>query len=311
MAHYSILQMNDIQQIFNQYGLQAVDYHPIEAGSSNTSYVVSTVKTQYVLTIFEIDRSRVEKIDKVLRLLETSAFPATRLQRSPQGETITSFQDKPVLVKIYIEGQVTADLNASMLEQLGTAMAKLHSIHPPDFLADHFAYGLQSFPRVLGHGIDLPYENWITERLKFFNREIPQDLPRGFIHGDVFFDNVLFEGSTLKALIDFEEVCYYYKVFDLGMAVVGLCAQDSQISLPRARSLIHGYQMLTALTGPEKENLQLFAEYAAIATSTWRYWKYNIDTPITEKADKHHEMARIARQLSSIPEKVFIDTVFG
>jgi homoserine kinase type II len=139
---------------------------------------------------------------------------------------------------------------------------------------------------------------------------MPSGLPRGLIHGDVFYDNVLFAGKKLKAIIDFEDACQYYKVFDLGMAVVGLCTSESKVELTRVRSLINGYQSGRMLDVVEKESLQLFIEYAAIATSSWRFWKYNIVAPHVGKSDKHWEMVNIAKDVSAIPKNTFMNTVF-
>ena len=60
----------------------------------------------------------------------------------------------------------------------------------------------------------------------------------------------------------------------------------------------------------EKETLQLFVEYAAIATSYWRFWKYHFHSPIPEKADKHWQMVRLAEGVNAIPETSFLATVF-
>ncbi len=130
------------------------------------------------------------------------------------------------------------------------------------------------------------------------------------IHGDVFIDNVLFEGKKFKAIIDFEETCRYYRIFDLGMAVVGMCLAGSEIELSKVRFLIKGYQPIRMLEGAEKRTLKLFIEYAAISTSSWRFWKYNIDTPITELSEKYWEMVDIAKSAAAMPDKKFMKEVF-
>ena len=149
------------------------------------------------------------------------------------------------------------------------------------------------------------------QKYDFLRGTIPSGLPRGLIHGDVFYDNVLFDGKKFKALIDFEEACQYYKVFDLGMAVVGLCTEGSKIILPKIRSLVKGYHTIRMLEGAEKKVLQLFVEYAAIATSSWRFWKYNIDTPIAELSQKYWDIVNISKAASTISHEKFIKTVFS
>ncbi|MCP4660070.1 MAG: phosphotransferase [bacterium] len=136
-------------------------------------------------------------------------------------------------------------------------------------------------------------------------------MPRGLIHGDLFYDNVLFERKKFRAIIDLELACRHYKAFDLGMGIVGLCAEGSTVALDKAWALVAGYQQVRMLEEREKEALQLFAEYAATATSSWRFWKHNIDAPDAEKADRYRQMVRLAEEIGAIPKARFLRTVFN
>lgn len=311
MTQYSKLQEKDILEISRKYNLTQIGYESIEESAGNTNYLVRTAQNQYVLTIFETEHIRAVNLSRLLCLLEEFDFPTTRIQKLANGDVITSYQGKPVLLKPYIVGQVVENMDENLVSQVGAAMASLHKIPNPHYLACQHAYGLETFPRVMDKGINLEYENWLAQRYDFLMQTIPSGLPRGLIHGDVFYDNVLFDGKKFKAIIDFEEACQYYKVFDLGMAVVGLCTEESKVRLPKVRSLVNGYQKIRVLERAEKEILQLFVEYAAIATSSWRFWKYNIDTPIAELSDKHREMVNIAKDASAIPNEKFMNAVFS
>lgn len=311
MTQYSKLQEKDILEISRKYNLTQIGYESIEESAGNTNYLVRTAQNQYVLTIFETEHIRAANLSRLLLLLEEFDFPTTRIQKLANGDVITSYQGKPVLLKPYIVGQVVENMDENLVSQVGAAMASLHKIQNPHYLPCQHAYGLETFPRVMDKGINLEYENWLAQRYDFLMQTIPSGLPRGLIHGDVFYDNVLFDGKKFKAIIDFEEACQYYKVFDLGTAVVGLCTEESKVRLPKVRSLVNGYQKIRVLERAEKEILQLFVEYAAIATSSWRFWKYNIDTPIAELSDKHREMVNIAKDASAIPNEKFMNAVFS
>ena len=311
MKQYLKLQEEDIREILGKYNLKPINYKYIEEGSGNTNYLVETAQNHYILTIFEIEHIRAGNLSRLLFLLEKYEFPTTRIRKLANGDVLTRYQGKPTLLKPYIAGQVVKKLNEDMLSQVGLAMAGLHEIPNPDYLPDQHAYGLETFPFVINKGINLEYENWLGQKYDFLMETIPSGLPHGLIHGDVFYDNVLFDGNKFKALIDFEEACQYYKVFDLGMAVVGLCTEGYKIILPKVRSLVKGYHTIRMLERAEKEILQLFIEYAAIATSSWRYWKYNIDTPIAELSDKHWEMVNISKAASAIPDEKFMNVVFS
>ncbi len=215
------------------------------------------------------------------------------------------------MLKPFIVGQVIQNLDENMENQVGAAMARLHQIPAPEYLPNRHTYGLETFPRIIGQGINLEYENWLAQKYDYFLKTIPAGLPCGLIHGDLFYDNILFEGKKFKAIIDFEDGCRYYHVFDLGMAIVGLCTENAKIILPKVRALIKGYQNIRKLGKAEIEALPLFIEYAATATSSWRFWKYNIDTPTVEKSNKYWEMVRIAKDARTILSEEFIYALFS
>ncbi len=311
MARYTQLQKNDIQKIAGNYDLTVVDFEYMEGGIGNSSYRLRTQQGHYVLTVLEISLARVTRLGQLLLLLAEYQFPTTRLLSPVRGGLATMYMDKPVILKPYIAGQVCKDLDETMLGQIGAAMASLHQIPAPDFLPDKHSYGRQIFPNVIGQNIKPEYEAWLAKQLAYINQHLPPGLPRGLIHGDLFYDNVLFEGEKLKAIIDFEDACRYYKVFDLGMGILGTCTAGTAIDLDKTRSLVNGYQQIRMLEEREKQVLQLFVEYAAIATSCWLFWKYHIHTLNVEKADKHCQMVRLAKEVRAISKARFLDVVFN
>jgi len=312
MAQYIQLQKNDIQRIANHYGLIVVDYKPIEGGASNSSYVLKTPQNRYVLTVFdEKTLAYVVKLGQLLLFLAKYDFTTTRLLLLPTEEVTLVYRQKPVMLKTYISGQVCQNIDDAMMRQVGAAMARLHQTPAPDFLPDRHPYGLHFFPEVISHNVNQAYDSWLAERLVQLKLQIPPELPCGLIHGDIFYDNILFERGRLKAIIDFEEACLYYKMFDLGMGILGLCTEGTTWILSKARALVMGYQQVKALEEREKESLQLFCAYAAIATSCWRFWKYHIHSPTVEKADEHWQMVHLAEEIDAVPKTKFLETVFN
>ena len=136
---------------------------------------------------------------------------------------------------------------------------------------------------------------------------MPPGLPTGLIHGDLFCDNVLFEGEKFKAILDFEDACHYYKAFDVGMAIVGVCRKAASIDPGKADAFVSGYQEVRALEEAERANLQAFIECAAILTSVWRYWKYHIDAPDIEESTRYTEMVEIAKRVAAVPDAFLCD----
>ncbi|MCP4359303.1 MAG: homoserine kinase [Chloroflexi bacterium] len=311
MAVYTQLSANDIQEIVGAYGLTAVRYEPIETGASNSNYLLYTLHGRYILTLFdELNQAGVNKLGELLLLLAANKFPTTRLLGPIKGGTNIIYNGKPVMIKRYIPGQIRRNFNEHMLRQAGAALAQLHQIPAPDFLSGKVPYGVEPFSQVRDQDIDREYAYWLVERFPDLEQQIQQDLPRGFIHGDLFYDNILFVGQQLNGLLDFECALHHYKVFDLAMGIVGLCG-DLRGSLGQARPLLDGYQQIRQLEEKEKEALQLFIEYAAVTVSCWRFWKYHIELSIPKKAGVHWQMVNIAKEVRDVPPVQFLEIMFG
>ena len=85
------------------------------------------------------------------------------------------------------------------------------------------------------------------------------------------------------------------------MCVVGTCIDDKSVSLDKTKSLLAGYESVRKLEEIEREMLPLFSEYAAVATSFWRFRHHFITNPQSHK-ENYLEMAVIA---NDIHEKSF------
>jgi homoserine kinase type II len=75
--------------------------------------------------------------------------------------------------------------------------------------------------------------------------------------------------------------------------------------------LVDGYQQVRPLAQIEKESLQLFVRYAAVATSYWRFNKYNIKEPSEDRAGHHWQMVQIAKEVTEISTTRFFDAIFS
>lgn len=312
MAVYTQLQESDVREIGGRYDLAIEEYETISAGATNLNYVVRAQQGIYVLTVFE-DKTfnQVVELGRLLLLLKERAFPTTRPLVAENGGIAIIHKGKPAMVKKYVEGETYRALSNGMLRQAGAAMAKLHRIPVPGFLSKREPYGVRRFPSIQGQNIDVEYETWIANRMSHFEQQKPQGLPQGLIHGDIFYDNVLFESERLRGIIDFEEATCGEKVFDLGMGVVGMCRVGGRVELEKARALVRGYEQVRTLGEREKRAMQMYVEYAAATVSCWRYWKYHVDEPSEEKADKHRQMVRVAEEIQGILKARFSKVVFG
>jgi len=215
--------------------------------------------------------------------------------------------EKPVMLKHYIDGDDAADLTGNLLVQLAEEVARLHAIPAPSYLPQSFPYGLSYFPEVTDSNLGHPYVDWLSEKTSYLQQRIPPHLPMALIHGDVFLDNMIVQGDQLMAIIDFEQACHYYRGFDLGMVIVGTCRDRKGISFEKARQFIRGYQKRITLQSIETETLKTFAVYAAVATSFWHFRHHHLRRPEPQLCDKHVEMQTLADIISEYPDSRFTE----
>ncbi|WP_163336180.1 homoserine kinase [Desulfopila sp. IMCC35008] len=311
MANYTTLDQDTIDRLLAHYNIGDVEKHSsLAGGSANSSIVLTTSSGHYVLSVCdEKDIDEISTLTATLDLLSRHSFPTTKLVRTTDGRPFIEYQGKPVYIKHFIDGEVKEPLRTKMIFQVGSALARLHSIPPTDFLPVSFSYGIECFPEVYGRNDE--YSKWLQQRTDDLQDCCRKELPSGLIHGDLFYDNILFRGETLTALLDFEEVCNYFFVFDLGMCAAGCCCPAGKFSLQSVSGLIDGYQSIRPLTDMEKELFQCHIEYGAVATSFWRYRQFNIVMPTPEKAEAHLQMKDLAQMVQAIPKNEFYQAVFG
>jgi homoserine kinase type II len=89
-----------------------------------------------------------------------------------------------------------------------------------------------------------------------------------------------------------------------------LCSENSGVELNKVRALINGYQDIKLLEDEEKGSLQLFIELAAVLTSAWRFWKFNIDAPDDQKKNTYLQMVAIANEIRAKPNTTFMNAIF-
>ena len=110
-------------------------------------------------------------------------------------------------------------------------------------------------------------------------------------------ENTVFEGGELAALIDFEEACFYYLIFDLAMCIVGSCVEGGSFRQDLVDALLGGYQQLRRLSQAERDQLPLYVEYAAATSAFWRFRQFNVRVPDPERKDLYLEMQRLAENV--------------
>jgi homoserine kinase type II len=306
MAEYTNLSSSDVDQLFSEFRNASVrSSEPLAGGRANSSFLIETIEGQYVMTVCDAkDLGESERAVRLLEFMADAGLPTPEVYRTIDGKTTASHMGRPVVLKRFQPGEVLRDLSDAHLHLTGVGLARLHGLTPPDGLEHQFSYGLQTFSEVFEWPQSGDFGTWLKAKYQSLRQLDEIDLPRGLIHGDLFWDNIVVDGDSIT-LLDFEEACHYALAFDLGMAIVGCCFAATDRRLERVAALVAGYQQHRTLEPEEREHLQSFAVYGATATASWRYWQYNINLTDSPDREVYREMQTTADQIAAVDSAEF------
>jgi homoserine kinase type II len=259
--------------LLGAWGLDDAQVTEVPEGSVNTWYRVETAVGRFFLRVDERDDPRA--VDTELCILDAlRALPVPRVVPTRDGRWTTPLGTRPCLLFEALAGEAYPPpaLTPLRLASLGALVAKMHETTVPPGLAEHrFA------PQRVHDVLFLPVrDRTLAEHPKAARaldevfREgwqpyaFPQ-LPRAIVHGDLFHDNVLYEGQRVSGLLDFEAAGEGPRLFDLAVAVHALCFDPvaQRFATERVRAFVNGYHSQLALTKAEHDAWPAMLRYAA------------------------------------------------
>jgi len=295
---YTKLDEKSIQQILQQFDITPViSWCILEGGSENTNHILETAQRKYVLTLCERKTfAEATILVDLLKHLENHQFKTTKVVPNKAAKNISFFENKPIILKEYIVGEIIENHTNDLLKKIGTSIAQLHLIPAPDFLPKVYSCGQEVFSEL--KDTKHPFVDWLNEMHSTIQKKLNSALPKALIHGDIFFSNVIIDPQEQPIIFDFEEACYYYRIYDIGMAIVGLCNQQGKIDWTKVENLVSGYEQITPLLKEEKDALKFYITYAATSMAFWRFRQFNILAPTPSRKDSYLELKNIADDMS-------------
>ena len=282
MAQYTTLTKNDIDIIAAEFPISTIEsFSILSGGSENTNYVLNTLKDTYVLTICEQKTNqKATELALLLEHLEESNFESSKIIRNNNNESIGFWNGKPFMLKQFLDGTVYESMPLLLLELAGIQLGKLHNVKAPKYLSKQANFGKEQFINIKKYAANSEFETWLNKKMETISPYFDLDLPKTLIHSDLFSNNVVISKDEKSATImDFEEAVYYYRVFDIGMAIIGACRNENNIDFNKVENLLKGYIKEISLTELEISSLQIFTIYAGTAMTFWRHLNFNYTEP--------------------------------
>ncbi|MGE0323344.1 MAG: homoserine kinase [Polyangiaceae bacterium] len=278
MALLTPLDRSAAAAIVQGYGLELTEFEPLAAGSVNSNFRIDTAQGRFFLRIYEEQAAEgaVRELE-LLRGLAAAGVPTTVPPLRLDGASVSHHQGKPVALYPWVEGDIVCTERAvpERCEAVAEALARVHLAggslpeQPPSrFDVDALRQRLSTIQR------EAPPE--LCRAAKEIEGLLPgveqarvADLPQGLIHGDLFRDNVLWNGPDVAALIDFESASQGVFAFDLMVLILSWCFRD-HFELERVRAMLRGYQSVRPLSPEERRGLGGEGALACLRFATTR-----------------------------------------
>ena len=309
MAQYTTLTKKDVETILTPYGVEQItSFKILNGGSENTNYQVQTNSEKLVVTICELKTEKnATELAQLLEHLAHNNFETSTLKRTQDNERLTLWQGKPVMVKSFVEGTIIDQLPNHLITLIGSELGKLHKIEAPNYLQNHPNFGKQEFSNIKKYAANSLFDTWLMDNLEYIQPFISSKLPQGLIHADVFSNNVIVnELQDTVVIMDFEEAVKYYRVYDIGMTIIGICGEGNTINFEKVRALLKGYQKEITLLDIEINALQAFTVYAGSAMTFWRHSHFNYIKPDPDFFDHYKNLQVLTDFVKHQPVDCFV-----
>jgi homoserine kinase type II len=314
MSVYTTVTPEELAGWLTRYAIGTVhEFEPIAAGIENTNYFVTADKGRYVLTLYE--RLPAEELPFYLNLMAHLAnagvqAPAPEPDRS--GALWSILNGKPAGLVARLDGAAVLRPDPEHCAAAGAVLARMH-IAASSYrsrLSNRRGPGWwRQAARAVRPFLSADQNALIVSELKFQAGLAKVRLPRGAIHGDLFCDNVLFEGTRVSGVIDFGFAATDAFIYDLAIAVNDWCVfadsgNEGALDADRVDAMVAAYTELRPVTAEERAMWAPLLRAGAL-----RFWLsrlYDLHRPRPGEITSAHDPAvfeRILRERIASPPR--------
>jgi homoserine kinase type II len=303
MALITPLSLDEARRALAAYGIELAQIEPLAGGSVNSNFRLRTTEGQTLFArIYEEQAAGGAAAElAVVAELARAGVPTPAPLELLAGGAVGAHGQKSVAVFPWVEGEMRCQraVSAEDCTRLGAALASLHRAPIERVPAGRF--GIEALEQRLDRiEREAPAElaaaaGQIRLRLRHYAALRDPALPSGLIHGDLFRDNVIWQGEEIAALIDFESASRGPYLYDLLVCVHAWCFSE-RFDAVLVRALLSGYHAVRPLSPAELAAAPVEAALGALRFATTRITDYSMRAPagVPPLRDFRRFLARLA-----------------
>ncbi len=256
---------------------------PLSLGISNSNYKVELADQIVLLKISNdkgIDALKAEQ--KILFTINKYSYPhSLKPFAMSNGEWVYSFGDYIGVVYPFVQGIPPGPSDFTCFE-VGKALAKLHQIKVSNEdklnLRRHEEVGFGA-TEIINYCQSLKCpEDFKRSVYELFPDKLESFIKAPFekcvIHGDLYYDNTLFDNNVLSTVLDFEQSGIGEAILDLGISISGTCLEKGRLITPLIESYMRGYESIRPLPALEKSFFHDAIIVGFLSISLWRIKRF-------------------------------------
>jgi homoserine kinase type II len=313
MAVYTEVSFDEAAALIDGLGIGTLQaLVPCAGGIENTNYFADTASGRYVLTVFE--RLGADELPFYLQLMKhlaERALPVPCPHAGSDGVLLLALKGKPAAVVDRLPGEHHLAPDAADCAAVGSVLARMHlaarDFHPAQPNLRGIDWWNATVPVVLP-GLDPDRAAMMQDELDY-QRHLAASpayatLPRGAVHGDLFRDNVMFQGGALTGVFDFYFAGVDTLLYDLAVTLNDWCVDlaTGELDEDRADALVAAYAALRPLESAEVRLVPALLRAAAFRFWLSRVWDVHLprDAVVLTAHDPGH-FERVLKERREAP----------
>lgn len=304
MGVFTNLFQDEIKFIEGKYKIKILKIKNIDNGILNSNFYIETKNKEYILRIYEANRTIDEEKQELILLDKIAGFiPVSKAIKNIDNECISIFNNKKFALFEYVNGNSITKIDTHIIREIAMNLGKLHSFSK-DFSFEE--YNRKSridfdfyYNEIKKSEIDFRFKNELLSLVDKINDFDFSNLPSGVIHGDIFPDNVLLdEYNNIKVIFDFNESYYAPFIFDIAIVInfwIKINDFDFFTENSLIRDFLNYYSKYRKITKEELKSLDIACKKIALTFIFLRIYK--------EKIENSYQKA------ISIQEKSYLDLI--
>ena len=274
MAVYTEICGDELIEFCAAYDLgDILSYTGIAEGIENSNYLLTLTSGPYILTLYE-KRVKQSDLPFFLNLMNHVAEAGVSCPRpiaTRDGSVLRELAGRPCALISFLGGISPIRPRLYHCGELGRVLAEFHlasanfDLSRPNNLSVDAWRGLLESCGPLVNDLRPGFFDQLESEISILEKEWPRALPSGVIHGDLFPDNVFFQGEFLTGIIDFYFACKDSYTFDLAVSLNAWCFEpDNSFSITKSQILLNNYSAVRGISQVEIDALPVLARGAAL-----------------------------------------------